>query len=76
MWNKMGTHQQKQQQKILEQLEVEQYIAQWSVGHRTNKEEHKKFLKFNENENKTLSKPMEYSKVSPKRKVYSHECIY
>jgi hypothetical protein len=28
MWNKMGTHQQKQQQKILEQLEVEQYIAQ------------------------------------------------
>jgi hypothetical protein len=40
MWsqcNKTRTQQQKQQQKILEKLEAEQHISQWSVGHRRNK---------------------------------------
>jgi hypothetical protein len=31
-------------------LEVEQHIAQQLVGHRKNRKEIKKFLKFNENE--------------------------
>jgi hypothetical protein len=39
------------------------------------KEELKRFLDVNENENNLLE-PMEHSKGIPKRKVYSHECIY
>jgi hypothetical protein len=36
------------------------------------KEEIKRFLEVNENENMTYQD----SKGSPKRKVYTHECIY
>jgi hypothetical protein len=50
---KTRTQQQKQQQKTCKQLEAEQHIAQWSVGHWWNKEEIKKFLEVNENENTT-----------------------
>jgi hypothetical protein len=45
MWsqsNKTRTEQQKIQQKIHKQLEVEQYIAQILVGHRQNKGGNKK----------------------------------
>jgi hypothetical protein len=45
--------QQEQQQKILKQLKAEQHISQPSVGHKEIKEEIKKFLEFNENENTT-----------------------
>jgi hypothetical protein len=38
------------------------------------KEEIKSFMDINENENMTYN--MGHSKGSPKRKVYSHECIY
>jgi hypothetical protein len=38
------------------------------------KEEIKRFLEVNENENTTYQ-TMGHSKGSPKRKVYSHECI-
>jgi hypothetical protein len=34
---KLELNTKKQQQKICKQLEVEQHIAQWSVGHRRNK---------------------------------------
>jgi hypothetical protein len=34
---KTRTQQQKQQQKICKQLEDEQHIAQWSIGHWWNK---------------------------------------
>jgi hypothetical protein len=39
------------------------------------KEEIKKFLEVNENENTTYQ-TYGIHKGSPKRKVYSHECIY
>jgi hypothetical protein len=39
------------------------------------REEIKKFLEFNENEN-NLSESMGYSKGNPNRKVYSHESVY
>jgi hypothetical protein len=40
------------------------------------KEEIKRFLGVNENENTTYWNPMGHSKGSPERKVYSQECIY
>jgi hypothetical protein len=41
------------------------------------KEEIKSFLEVNENENTTYQTELKgHSKGSPKRKVYSHECIY
>jgi hypothetical protein len=40
------------------------------------KEEIKRFLKVNENENNTHQNLWNHSKGSPERKVYSHECIY
>jgi hypothetical protein len=40
------------------------------------KEEIKRFLEVNENENMTYTEPMGHSKDSLKRKVYSQECIY
>jgi hypothetical protein len=39
------------------------------------KEEIKRFLEVNENEN-MIYQAMGHSKGSPKKKVYSHECIY
>jgi hypothetical protein len=45
--------QQKQQQKTCKQLEAEQHIAQWSMGHWWNKKEIKSFLEGNENEKMT-----------------------
>jgi hypothetical protein len=50
---KTRTQQQKQQKKTYKQLEVEQHIAQWSMGHWWNEEEIKRFLEVNENENRT-----------------------
>jgi hypothetical protein len=40
------------------------------------KTEIKSFLKVNENENMTYWDLWDTEKSSPKRKVYSHECIY
>jgi hypothetical protein len=40
------------------------------------REEIERFLEANENENTILPEPMGHSKGRPKRKVYSHECIY
>jgi hypothetical protein len=39
------------------------------------REEIKKFLEFNENKTPP-TEPMGHIKGSPKRKVYSHKCIY
>jgi hypothetical protein len=40
------------------------------------KEEIKRFLEVNENENMTYQNLWDTAKGSPKRKVHSHECIY
>jgi hypothetical protein len=50
-------------------------IAQQSVGNRRNKGVNRKSLEFNDSK-KNLSEPMGHSKGSPKRKVYSHKCMY
>jgi hypothetical protein len=48
---------------------------QWVFGEI--KEEIKRFLEVNKKKMKTRPpRPMGHSKGSPKRKVYSHECIY
>jgi hypothetical protein len=39
------------------------------------KEEIKRFLEVNENENMIYQNLWDTAKASPKRKVYSHECI-
>jgi hypothetical protein len=49
------------------------FSEQWVIDEL--KEEIKRFLEVNENENNLLE-PMGHSKGSPERKVYSHECIY
>jgi hypothetical protein len=46
---------------------------QWVIDEK--KEEIKRFLEVNENEN-DLPEPMGHCKGSPERKVCSHECIY
>jgi hypothetical protein len=46
---------------------------QWVIKEK--REEFKSFLEFNENEN-TAYMNLWYTKSSPKRKVYSHGCIY
>jgi hypothetical protein len=43
------------------------------VVHEEIRKEIKNLLEFNEDENTPLRT---YSKGSPKRKVYSHECLY
>jgi hypothetical protein len=65
---KTTTQQQIHQQKICKQLEAEQYIVQWSRFTDEIKEEIKRFLEVNENENPTYQNLLDIAKAVLKGK--------
>jgi hypothetical protein len=57
-------------------LEAEQHIAQWPMSHQWNQRGNSKVPGSYSKWKHDLPESMGHSKGGPKRKVYSHDCLY
>jgi hypothetical protein len=69
IWSQCIKIRAKQQQKICKQLESEQHIAQWSMGHWWNKRGNLKVMEVNEKENMTYQNLWDTAKAVQKESL-------